>query len=279
MATYAKKIYLKNTSGVQQTAEIYSKPEEAGPNYIYVTIDGSAGYVALAGTSDGNATSGRVKKSGTTYAIGSSGVPPYSYTTMTTAGSGTFTVPSGVTKMRVTCVGGGAGGVITSSSGGSFASSAGLATTFGSVTANGAGAAYFTRTQYSDSESTWYVITSVTPGGGTTAGYTSTGTGSSYSGAAAVPLTNYQGTQILTAGNGGHADGAGDAIACGSSGYKTVATITVTPGQVISYTVGDRGAGCRRGTYTYTAGYGSGGAHVSPGGVGAILVEWGRGIQ
>ena len=280
MAIYAKKVYLKNTSGKQQTAEIYSKPEEAGPNYIYVTIDGSAGYIALAGTSDSNATSGRVKRSGTTYAIASTGIPPYTSKLLTTVEPGTFKVPSGVTKLRVTCVGGGAGGVVTYNSGGSFDKSAGLASTFGSITASGAGAAYFYRTSSTDSEgNVSYDITSVTPGSGTTAGYTSTRTSSVYDGAPAVPITNYQGTQVHTAGNGGHADGAGDALACGSSGHKTVSVITVTPGQSISYTVGDRGAGCRYGTYTYTDNYGNKGAHVSPGGVGAILVEWGRGIQ
>lgn len=284
MATYTNKLEMINTSGSTETASIYSTTGESGSPYLttYVKTTGgwSAGYIALVSISDSRATSGRIVKSGITYAIANAGTPPYAYTTMTTAGSGTFTVPSGVTKLRVTCVGGGAGGVVTYNDiGRTFPTSAGKATTFGSVTANGAGYATFNIKVDTSGESTTYSCTSVTPGGGTTAGYTSTRTSSAYDGAPAVPLTNYQGTQILTAGNGGHADGTADYLACGSSGYKTVSTITVTPGQVISYTVGDRGAGCRYGTYTYTAGYGSSGAHVSPGGVGAILVEYGTGIQ
>ena len=281
MAQFSKSIKILK-DGTTYTVPVYSTSSEAGSSYTgAIIIDSTQGYYPLCGTSDSRATPGRcLHSNGNTYALAKSGAPAYAYKTFTTAGSGTFTVPSGVTKLRVTCVGGGAGGVVTyGNSAKTFPNSAGHVTTFGSVTAGGAGYATFNIKVDTSGESTTYSCTSITPGGGTTAGYTNTYTSNSYNGAAAVPLTNYQGTQIITAGNGGHADGTGDYLACGSSGYKTVSTITVTPGQVISYTVGDRGAGCRYGTYTYTANYGSNGAHVSPGGVGAILVEYGVGIQ
>lgn len=108
MATLAKKIYIKNSAGTQQTALIYSTTGESGTPYIYASDGSTTGYVPLCSTSDARATSGRVIKSGTTYAIANIATPAYGSSLYTS--TGTFTVPAGVYKVRVTLVGGGAGG-------------------------------------------------------------------------------------------------------------------------------------------------------------------------
>jgi hypothetical protein len=74
------------------------------------------------------------------------------------------------------------------------------------------------------------------------------------------------------------ADGGGWS-ATGASGYRTVSTITVTPGQSISYTVGNYGKGWKHGSYQTSTDNSSGGVNAGRGYAGAILVEYGAGIQ
>lgn len=291
MAAITQKLYFTNTSNATESAAIYDSIDDVGDVYTYVSVNGKTCYVPLVPIDDKYATSARVEKNGIIYAIGKVTVPKYGYNTFTSAGTSIFEVPSGVTKLRVTCVGGGAGGVTVGylCGGYQFPDSAGGATSFGihennddesyysgeSVVANGAGYATFICGKSGNQER----ITSVIPGSGTISGSVSTMTSSSYSGAPAVELTDYKGNVISSAGAGGMADGDGyAAIASGSSGYKTIAIMTVKPKQKIRYTVGYAGYGCWRGTYTSTS-YGYDGEHVSPGSVGAILVEWGKGID
>ena len=54
-----------------------------------------------------NSSAGRVQKNGTTYALATSGKPPYTEKSWTTPGTYTFTVPQGVTRLRVALCGGG----------------------------------------------------------------------------------------------------------------------------------------------------------------------------
>ena len=109
MAEMAKKIhFLKN--GTEQTAKAYSTTAETGGSYITNSIDNTTVYVPIVGTSDSRATIGRVLKNGTTYAISTTGKPAYAEKSWTTAGSYTFTVPQGVTRVRVAVCGGGGGG-------------------------------------------------------------------------------------------------------------------------------------------------------------------------
>ena len=300
MATFSKKINILK-SGTTYKVNVYSTSGEAGSSFTgAIIIDGTQGYYPLCGTSDSRATPGRcLHSNGNTYALATDGVPAYSSKSITAAGSGTFTVPSGVTKLRVTCVGGGAGGVVartkrstTSLPNGSYtsayaASSAGGTTTFGSVSAAGATYAKFVYKTYQDcggsrdsaSCSTAYECTSITASSGTASGYTSILNSDYHAGASAIAVTNYAGTQMFTAGAGGCADGTVDALAAGGSGKKTVSTITVTPGQVINYTVGNYGKGCKYGTYLTSTSNSSDGVNAGRGYVGGILVEWGRGIQ
>lgn len=108
MAQMAKKLhFLKN--GTEQTALAYSTTAEAGSTYITNVIDGTMCYIPLVNTSDSRATLGRVLKSGTTYAMASTGTIAYTKKTYTSPGTYTFTVPSGVTRLKLTVAGGGGG--------------------------------------------------------------------------------------------------------------------------------------------------------------------------
>lgn len=308
MAVLAKKLRIKASGGAQQAANIYSTPGEANNNAMRVSVDGVAGYVALGSTGDARRTNGRVKKSnGTTYAILANGTPDYGYRVLTANGS--FTVPTGVTVLRVTCVGGGAGGGTDYSwdkqnrypnwSNGTNVSvtwtTGGGKTTFGSVVANGGsnisygGTVKYHSAQSENDNSYLFLPTPGVSGSSTwfsvSQGYHSGryewSTGNYIEGAGAVPLTTYTGTQVATAGAGGNGDGDGfddgGIAANGASGYRTVQTINVTPGQVIGYAIGGGGYGWWRGGQ-HTGGS-SGGSGCGMGARGAILVEWGKGIQ
>ncbi|MBQ1182424.1 MAG: hypothetical protein IIX53_02015 [Phascolarctobacterium sp.] len=111
MAELAKMLHFLK-SGTEQTAKAYSTVDEAGENYVPLKIDGVACYAPIGVTDDAMATNGRVKKNGTEYAIKSQqSKPAYTEISYTVAGTHTFTVPSGVTRLRVAVCGGGGGAV------------------------------------------------------------------------------------------------------------------------------------------------------------------------
>lgn len=90
---------------------IYDNKAEAGGRFLHVIIGGTHGYIPLCETSDSRATAGRAKEhTGDLYAIATSGTPAYKKVTYSTPGSFTFTIPAGVTKLRVEVAGGGGGG-------------------------------------------------------------------------------------------------------------------------------------------------------------------------
>lgn len=90
---------------------IYDTVAEAGNAYSYIKLNGTTGYIPLCTPDDSRATAGRVKEhTGTIWAIATSGIPAYKKVTYSTPGSYTFTVPGGVTKLRVEVAGGGGGG-------------------------------------------------------------------------------------------------------------------------------------------------------------------------
>ena len=65
----------------------------------------------------------------------------------------------------------------------------------------------------------------------------------------------------------------------GGAGYLSgPAYLNVLPGQVMNVSIGAGGPGYRRQSYIYGA-YNSDGAGVSQGGNGAVLIEWGVGIE
>jgi hypothetical protein len=323
MAVLAKKINITNSAGTTQKCNIYGTTGEAGSTYMYVTVDGVQGYVPLVSTSARNASSGRVLKSSTTYAIGLSAQPSYDYRVIArstprnyagasnkliVASSGTFTVPTGVYRMKVTCVGGGAGGwnysnfnddgncswsrelpsAFTKSNGTMYyAAQAGGKTTFGSVSA--AGATYSVVTYKSISCSscsrdgctyyTDYYPTSITASTGSAAGSCSTDSSSSYDGPLGPNVTNISGTVLMNPGSGGNADAQNGTRSSGGSGVLASSFINVTPGQTISYSVGVWGNGWDNGTAVTGEGVkrhkNDSGTSAQAGWGGAILVEWG----
>ena len=101
--------YIQKTGGTAVGCNIYSTAAEAGGKALRV----GNGYVALKPITDANATAGRVSINGVTYAIATQHTAavsvPYTEQQWTKAGSYTFTVPDGITRVRVAVCGGGAG--------------------------------------------------------------------------------------------------------------------------------------------------------------------------
>lgn len=102
-------LYIQKTGGTAVGCNIYSTAAEAGGKALRV----GNGYVALKPITDANATAGRVSINGVTYAIATQHTAavsvPYTEQQWTKAGSYTFTVTDGVTRVRVAVCGGGAG--------------------------------------------------------------------------------------------------------------------------------------------------------------------------
>lgn len=115
MGTMSKKLYVKQTNGTAVGCNIYTTSAEAGDKALRVRVDNTDGYIALKATDDANATGMRVKIGDVIYAVAtkyesSGGVAvPYTEKYWTDAGDYTFTVPTGVTRLRVAVCGGGAG--------------------------------------------------------------------------------------------------------------------------------------------------------------------------
>lgn len=108
MSILSQKLYIKKGSSTA-ACNIYSTAAEAGDKALRV----GNGYVALKDVTDANATAGRVSINGVTYAIAIQHTAavsvPYTEQQWTKAGSYTFTVPDGITRVRVAVCGGGAG--------------------------------------------------------------------------------------------------------------------------------------------------------------------------
>lgn len=108
MSILSQKLYIKKGSSTA-ACNIYSTAVEAGDKALRV----GNGYVALKDVTDANATAGRVSINGVTYAIATQHTAavsvPYTEQQWTKVGSYTFTVPDGITRVRVAVCGGGAG--------------------------------------------------------------------------------------------------------------------------------------------------------------------------
>lgn len=109
MAIYNKKLKVSSGSNTQ-SCNIYSTVSEAGSDYIMSNVDGVACYTSLGSDSDIRATNGKVSKNNKVYSILRTGKPPYNKVSWNTAGTYTFTVPEGVSKVLVTLAGAGGGG-------------------------------------------------------------------------------------------------------------------------------------------------------------------------
>lgn len=164
--------------------------------------------------------------------------------------SGTFTIPAGVTAIKITAVGGGGGGY-----GAAFGhpGSAGGNTTIASGTQS---------------------ISTITAGGGSSGNYTSGGSGGSGSGGA-INIAGFSGQSggytLLGYGlNGltgvGYGIGGVGGSGSGGSGGNSIAFLTgLTPSATLSITVGAGGAG---GTASGCCGPGASGSQ------GIVLIEW-----
>lgn len=126
-------LYIQKTGGTAVGCNIYSTAAEAGGKALRV----GNGYVALKPITDANATAGRVSINGVTYAIATQHTAavsvPYTEQQWTKAGSYTFTVPDGITRVRVAVCGGGAGkgSLIGNGKGGDNTSAFGITATGG----------------------------------------------------------------------------------------------------------------------------------------------------
>jgi hypothetical protein len=319
MALLSKKLHIKsNNKTTEEVCNIYSTASEAGSNYMRCTVDGKNGYIPLVSVSAGNASSGRVTKTsdGKTYAIGRYQPVPYGHITDVFTTDGVFTVPDGVYKLRVTCVGGGAGGAdtctrippwITTSDVPEnttkvfYYGTEGGATTFGTITASGATSGSVKVTNTSGKLSSINDASSISygtingecrfdrkfiSGASGTVIYDINGNAVGSSGSIA---SGYYSNTLLYGGTNGYGCGGGvDNVRdwsdhlqlTGGSGFKTVQLIDVIPGERISYKVGNGGSGYYLGGL-YPNGYyypGSPSGGCQRGCFGGIYVEWGGSI-
>ena len=134
MSILSQKLYIKKGSSTA-ACNIYSTAAEAGDKALRV----GNGYVALKPITDANATAGRVSVGGVTYAIatkhesGGGASVPYTEKSWTDAGNYSFSVPDGITRLRVALCGGGAGkgNLIGNGKGGGNTSAFGITATGG----------------------------------------------------------------------------------------------------------------------------------------------------
>lgn len=144
MAILNKKLKIKDASGNIVDCNIYTTQTEAGSTALNMKVDGESTFVAMGGgVSAYGATKGRAKINGETYAILSESKPPYTEKSWTIAGTYTFTVPSGITRIRVAVCGGGGGSCGHGMGSTTLRGEAGGISSFGNlITATGGGGGY-----------------------------------------------------------------------------------------------------------------------------------------
>lgn len=168
-----------------------------------------------------------------------------------TSGSGNWTVPDGVYRIKVTAVGGGGGGM-----GSTGSATAGGDTTFSTITANGGGAA--TTVGGAGGSASGGDINIAGQAGGYGAG------GSSFLGFGAHVTMGGNGLSGAGYGAGGGGSEAGGVSAFGGGGGgSAIKILTVAPGDSIAYSVGTKGTGP-------TSGFWDGG----DGTAGIIIIEY-----
>lgn len=249
------KLKLIEPNGQETIITMYDSKELAGNN----SIKFGSKYLAYGESSSSKKTKLRIMKESTKYIILSakeesiSPSIPYTEKAFTTAGSISFIVPSGVTKLKVALCGGGGGGVVDDTYG-YGESKAGSASSFESLSANGGSGAYASYGGWGD---------------GYNAG-TSIGKSLGQIGHALSFATDESGDYTGEYGAGGYGDSVKSGQRYGGyAGQFNVHFLTVTPGQTISGIVGKGGSGY--------AGIGMGKA--SSGNSGFILIAYGGDIK
>ena len=157
---------------------------------------------------------------------------------ITAVGSGTWTVPAGVSTVQVQLVGAGGGGAGTKRTGAGADGQNGGDTTFGMLTAGGGKGG---RTLLHVNSGGAGGVGTTTNGSPGVRGNILSGAAGGSSGAAAVSELNGYGdggdAETLTGGNTGYLLGGG-----GGGGYSRNLSYSTTPGEGISYTVGGGGS-------------------------------------
>lgn len=111
MSKTNKYLKIKGSNGSQYSVPLFTSLADLKNNSGHkIQVGGQTLYFPIGSTTDPERTPARIKKSnGTTYAILNTGTPPYTQTLLTVpskkAGNGnttgTFTVPAGVTRLRI----------------------------------------------------------------------------------------------------------------------------------------------------------------------------------
>jgi hypothetical protein len=205
----------------------------------YVTLDGDdlgANKILRAATMsalDSNPLSIAQRGSGAPWLNGIGAI------TKLTSGSGNWTVPDGVYRIKATVIGGGGGGDGSSGSG-----TSGGSTTFGAITCTGGGGGTGSLGSAGSGSGG-----DVNMSGGVGGSYIG---GSTLLGFGGVKPYSGDGTNATGYGSGGGSGG----VYGGGAGGCSIAVISVEPGDLIAYSVGSGGTG---GTGADTGGNGAGG--------------------
>ena len=246
MAELAKKLNIKK-SGATTTCKIYSTTAEAGSSYASTKVDNVAAYVPLVATNDGRASAGRITKSGSTQAIASTGKPPYTEKSWTTAGTYTWTCPVGITRIRAAVCGGGGGGAYNEGTGGSGDTSFIKNNTVSILQATGGSGG---KVVYYEGEGLkTYQATGGTPNGraGEARAYSPSKGGTGF----ALSLTLNDGTY----GQGGATEGGRAWTSGGGSGGYNSGYISVSPNTVYTIKVGTGGSKANNDAYNGNNGF------------------------
>lgn len=118
MAILNKKLKIKEAGGSTVDCNIYTTQTEAGDTALNLKVSNQNAFVSLKDVDAYGATKGRAKINGATYVILSKAGLPYTEKSWTEPGTYTFTVPAGVTRIRVAVCGGGGSGAGTGISAG-----------------------------------------------------------------------------------------------------------------------------------------------------------------
>lgn len=223
MSTYSKKLHYRK-SGTIYNIELGTSPSDVGGNYITLRDGASIVYAKLGATSDSLASDMRVRKGGNIYAVIKTLSAPSGSISYTIPGTYSFTVPQGYTSVYVQAIGGGGGGGSGNVGCSGKNGLAGGTTSFGSLLTcvGGMGGTWVDAAKSRDS--------TVTLGKAGATGYNGYGNGGN-GGTGNKEFIGGVGLVFSPGGNGG-----------GAGTYKNV-DVSVTPGQVITITIGAGGAG------------------------------------
>ena len=261
MAEYSKKLHIRK-AGVITDIKLYSTIGEVGSNYITLKDGSNVIYGKLGSTGDANVSNLRVRKSSTIYGVLKMASIPYTEISYTSVGTYTFTVPQGITRIRVAVIGGAGGGMTNYGDSYYVTSAGGASSVNGLISAGGGGGISCDGSE-------------IFAGGG---GGSPNGNGGNHkqsigtaNGAVghALSFTNAVGTyggssSMVNSINGNYA------YSGGGGGWNT-AYFTVSSGATYTVVVGSKGA-----DYVQNGSWG----HVGTAGqAGAVLIAYGVGVE